>query len=142
MSLFELDHFHEILQTLRRNRLRTFLTACGVFWGVFMLVVMLGFGRGLEKAVEEDFGFWAINNIGVRAATAPASRTPGRQAGPARLPHPRRRRGRATRCPGVQVACGRNHFPGPARSRREDKTMSGMVTGDYPEICADRGAAW
>ena len=55
MALFELDHLNEILQTLRRNRLRTFLTACGIFWGVFMLVVMLGFGRGLENAVTRDF---------------------------------------------------------------------------------------
>ena len=80
MAVFELDHLHEILQTLRRNRLRTFLTACGIFWGVFMLVVMLGFGRGLEKAVEEDMGFWAINNIGFRADTT-SKPYGGRQAG-------------------------------------------------------------
>jgi putative ABC transport system permease protein len=60
---FDLDHWHEVFQSLRRNPLRTFLTACGVFWGVFMLVAMLGFGRGLETAVFANFGNWAPNAV-------------------------------------------------------------------------------
>src|SRR5688500_2884609 len=80
MAVFELDGFHEILQTLRRNRLRTFLTACGIFWGVFMLVVMLGFARGLERAAEADLGFWAINTLSFRGDTT-SKPYAGRQAG-------------------------------------------------------------
>src|SRR6185436_9870438 len=130
MALFELDHFHEVLQTLRRNRLRTFLTACGIFWGVFMLVVMLGFGRGLEKAVEEDIGFFAINNIGFRGENT-GKPYAGQQAG---------RRvwlnlddiAAVSQVPGVQVAFGRNHMPGATASRNE-KTTDAMLIGDFPE---------
>jgi putative ABC transport system permease protein len=60
---FDLDQWQEVFQSLRRNRLRTVLTACGVFWGVLMLVVMLGFARGLEGAVTRDFANWAPNAI-------------------------------------------------------------------------------
>jgi putative ABC transport system permease protein len=63
--MFTLDHFGEVFQTLRRNRLRTFLTACGVFWGVFMLVVMLGFGQGLKNGATQGFGSWALNTVGI-----------------------------------------------------------------------------
>jgi putative ABC transport system permease protein len=130
MAIFELDHFHEILQTLRRNRLRTFLTACGVFWGVFMLVVMLGFGRGLEKAVEEDVGFFAINNVGFRGENT-SKPFAGQQAG---------RRVWLTlddieavrQVPGVAVAFGRAHMPGTIASRGE-KTLESMLIGDFPE---------
>jgi putative ABC transport system permease protein len=76
------DNWQEVFQALRRNRLRTFLTACGVFWGVFMLVVMLGFGRGLEKGATRSFGTWAMNTVGISPETtsrAYAGRGPGRQ---------------------------------------------------------------
>ena len=131
MAIFELDHFHEIFQTLRRNRLRTFLTACGIFWGVFMLVLMLGFGRGLEKAVEEDMGFWAINNIGfwTQATSKPYA---GRQAG-RRIWLTLDDVEAVNRVPGVKVAWGRNHFFG-AKVTRGEKSIQSMVTGDYPEI--------
>src|SRR5215208_2209957 len=127
MAIFELDHFHEVLQTLRRNRLRTFLTACGIFWGVFMLVVMLGFGRGLEKAVEEDMGFWAINNIGFRGDVT-SKPFAGRQAG-RRILLTLEDIAAVNQVPGVEVAWGRNHFFG-SQISRGDKTMSAMVTGD------------
>lgn len=45
-----MDSLQEVLFGLRRNKLRTGLTAFGVFWGILMLILLLGVGRGMEKS--------------------------------------------------------------------------------------------
>src|SRR5579884_3940720 len=57
----------EILFTLRQNKLRTSLTAFGVFWGVFMLILLLGFGRGMQNGAMDNFGSDVLDFILVYA---------------------------------------------------------------------------
>lgn len=68
---FDSDQWSEIFSALARNKTRTFLTAFGIFWGVFMLLLLMGGGRGLESTLANNFAGFA-NNSGFMMA-APTS---------------------------------------------------------------------
>ena len=59
----DLDSYREILDTLTRNKSRSFLTGFGVFWGVFMLVALIGGGSGLKEMLEKNFEGFAQNTV-------------------------------------------------------------------------------
>ena len=63
----DLDTYREILDTLTRNKSRSLLTGFGVFWGVFMLVALMGGGQGLKELLNQTFEGFATNSAMVWA---------------------------------------------------------------------------
>jgi len=134
--MFDLDHWQEIAVALGKNRLRTFLTAFGVFWGIFLLVVLLGSGNGLRNGVMEDFAGTATNSLfawGWRTTKPFAGLEAGREiqftnddtaALVRQVPEA------AVISPRLQMG----GFRGGATARRKSQVGTFNVMGDYPAI--------
>ena len=60
--MFDLDKWQEIWATITRNKLRSFLTGFGVFWGIFMLVFLIGTGNTLQGSLLQNFDGFASNS--------------------------------------------------------------------------------
>ncbi len=134
--MFDLDHWQEIGAALAKNKLRTFLTAFGVFWGIFLLVLLLGSGNGLSNGVMTGFSGMATNSFfawGMRTSKPYAGLPSGRSidftdADVAAI---------RAQVKDAQVVAPRLQLGGhmgTARVVRHGETGAFNVTGDYPEI--------
>lgn len=135
MRIFDLDLIDEVFVTLRQNKLRAFMTACGVFWGIFMLVLMVGFGNGLQSGVSTNMstmGDKVLYIWGHRTRVAHAGLKPGRwiKVTPADAPVLERElSGLEHIAPRVQLGGWREGNPMTYRER----SGNFAVMGDYPQ---------
>lgn len=60
---FDIDSFREVGQALVRNKSRSLLTGFGIFWGLFMLLALVGGGKGLKSKVMEEFAGFSNNAV-------------------------------------------------------------------------------
>jgi len=82
IRVLDIDNWQEITATLRKNKLRTVLTGLGVFFGIVILLLMIGFGRSLERGVQRRMAGFATNAVYVwgQRTTKPYAGLPvGRQ---------------------------------------------------------------
>ena len=131
ISRFDLDSWSEIVDALSKNKLRSFLTAFGIFWGVFMLVLLMGGGRGLESMLGNVFAGFASNSGFMATATTS-------------MPHKGFREGRQWDLELRDIDRVRNSVPEidiltPTNTRwgisavRDNKKLNVSITGIYPD---------
>jgi putative ABC transport system permease protein len=134
--IFDKDNWLEIAGTLKQNKLRSFLTAFGVFWGIFMLIIMVAAGNGLYNGAMRDFQSLATNAVFLwtRPTTKPYKGFP---------------RGRRFNFNNDDIVALRQHIPeieyiAPRNQLGEFRQVTNVtrglkngafnVFGDYPEI--------
>lgn len=134
--MFDRDKWQEIIEALTANIFRTLLTAFGVFWGIFILVILLAAGNGLENGVKKGFDGIATNTMFMWSQTTskPYKGLPTtRQFNFKNSDVPALRES----FPDLLYVSPRNQLGGHNESSnviREDKTGSYTVYGDYPEL--------
>lgn len=133
--MFDYDKWQEILATISKNKLRTFLTMFGVFWGIFMLFILLGTGNGLENGVTKNFSGWATNSgfiWGNKTTMAYKGMQPGRYIGftnEDKTLVEQQVEGLGVIAPRLRLGGWR----GGNNVKRKTKTGAFTIFGDYPE---------
>jgi len=133
--MFDLDKWKEIWATLRSNRLRTFLTAFGVFWGILMLMAMLGFGSAIQSGSQRQMKGMATNLLfvwGQQTTESYDGLPPGRgvRFNTADIELLRRLPSIEYLAPRLQLGGWMNNFT----VSHESKSGTFTVMADYPEL--------
>lgn len=61
--LFERDTWQEVYDSVSKNKVRTVITMIGVWWGILLLIALLGAARGMENSFNRLFGDFATNSV-------------------------------------------------------------------------------
>jgi putative ABC transport system permease protein len=133
--MFDIDKWQEIFGTIRKNKLRTTLTMFGVFWGIFMLMILMGSGNGLENGVNNEFKGWATNGgfIWSNRTTMPYN---GLQPGRYIRFVNEDREALKSKVKGLEYLAPRlnlHNWSSGNNITRKDKSGSFRVFGDYPD---------
>lgn len=61
--MFDLDNWAEIFSSIKKNKLRTFLTGFSISWGILMFCILLSAGNGLRNGMQSSFGTRSVNSV-------------------------------------------------------------------------------
>jgi len=134
--MFNKDRWREIIEVLTTNVWRTIFTAFGVCWGIFILIVLLAAGKGLENGIKQDFGNIATNTMFMwtRATTKGYEGLPKGRSFEFKISDVQALRDNV---PNLRFISPRNQlggFGGNNNVVRGIRTGAYNVYGDYPEI--------
>lgn len=135
--IFNRDTWHEIFDSIRKNKMRTAITVSGVLWGIFIYITLSGAARGMDNGFEREFKGVAMNSMFIW--TEPTS-----------IPYGGFKTGRSfrlqlsdvpilkARVPAIQYIAPRNvkgmWGTPPAKIVNGQKTGEYNIYGDYPEF--------
>lgn len=129
--VFNTDAWQEITASIRRHPLRTGLTMFGVFWGIFMLVLLLGVGKALQNGAEYEFRDDAVNSIWIfRGQTSIPHNglSPGRQIEFDNTDY----KDLTEKIEGVEFVTGRFYIPGVATITHQNQVYNFDIRCVHP----------
>ncbi len=133
--MFSRDRWNEILEALNSNKLRTVLTAFGVFWGIFILVALLALTNGLKNGATANFANSATNSMfmwGQSTSMAYKGMNKGRRV-QFKLADVEVLKEKIPELKYVSPRLQLGGYRGANNVSRNEKTGAFQVNGDYPE---------
>ena len=130
--MFDIDKWQEILHTIDKNRLRSFITAFCVAFGIFILIILMGFGRGFQNGVHHQFDDDAANSIFINGGTTTVAHKgiqPGKRINFTNEDYNMIR----DKVEGVEFLTGRYYVTGEFTVRYEDNYSSFSIRSVHPD---------